>query len=269
MIVSPAPYLPFNDPHKGRPPGLWPLDPAAWTEVDDRFADQMAYRDRLIAERPDLVALAEACAAPAIAELFALLVDHLAGLPGYARAAGRLERPDGVAVPDTPGIAALGRLCQEDWLILQTGGPGGEYLLTAGNLCFPAGWNLPDKIGRPLTAVHDPVPDYAAELAPRVNRIFAAIHPDRPLQRLNWSIAKTAELHCPVPRGQHLAAEGHFLRVERQTLRRLPQTGAVVFGIKTYVTPEADLDPADRATMWARAHALSPAMKVYKRIANP
>lgn len=27
------------------------------------------------------------------------------------------------------------------------------------------------------------------------------------------------------------------MRVERQTLRRLPRTGAVVFGIRTYVTP--------------------------------
>lgn len=31
------------------------------------------------------------------------------------------------------------------------------------------------------------------------------------------------------------------MRVERQTLRRLPRTGAIVFGIRTYLTPLEDL----------------------------
>ena len=31
------------------------------------------------------------------------------------------------------------------------------------------------------------------------------------------------------------------MRVERQTLRRLPRTGAIIFGIRTYLTPLEDL----------------------------
>ena len=34
MSVSPAPYLPFMDRHKGKPPGLWALPPEDWIEID-------------------------------------------------------------------------------------------------------------------------------------------------------------------------------------------------------------------------------------------
>ena len=58
MTVSPAPYLPFMDPVQCRVPGLQPLDPAQWVAVDAAHDAQMAYRDHLIATRPDRVALA-------------------------------------------------------------------------------------------------------------------------------------------------------------------------------------------------------------------
>ena len=39
-------------------------------------------------------------------------------------------------------------------------------------MCFPAGWRLAEKAMRPLTAIHDPVPDYDADIA-RLFRIVA------------------------------------------------------------------------------------------------
>ena len=157
--VSPAPYLPFTDPHKSRPPGLFPLAPGDWTEQDDAFAAQMTQRDRLIAENPSLVALALPEAEDALAEFAALLIAHLSTRPGYRRDGDAMRRPDGETVPLTPRPEALGRLTQEDWLLLQAPAPDDEAVLVAGCLCFPAHWNLPDKIGKPLTRVHDPVPD--------------------------------------------------------------------------------------------------------------
>ena len=59
-----------------------------------------------------------------------------------------------------------------------------------------------------------------------------------------------------------------FFRTERQTLARLPQTGAVLFTVRTYRTPLDTLacDPA-----WARRFLevideASPALLVYKGV---
>lgn len=246
MYVSPAPYLPFLDAHKGKPPGLWALDPATWVELDAAYAPQMAYRDRLNGERADQVALATPGSEAAVAELSDHLVDHLTTDPasGFLRIGEGVRRPDGVTIITTGAIGALGRLCQEDWVVMQERDGASEYVLTAANLCFPSHWDLREKIGLPLTPIHAPVPDYEVDLAPRINRVFSALHEDRPLQRLNWSVYDYDELHLP---GAPHRATGRdarpdfFLRVERQTLRRLPQTKAVVFGIKIYVTPLEDL----------------------------
>ncbi|MBD3624336.1 MAG: DUF3445 domain-containing protein [Rhodobacteraceae bacterium] len=264
VTVIPAPYLPFTDPHKGRPPGLFPLPAGDWTEADGAFAPQMALRDRLIAEYPGLVTLALPEASDALAETVSALSDHLSRCPGYILRGDSLVRPDGVCLRLAPSAGTLGRLTQEDWLILQHPADGGEAVLTAGALCFPAHWNLPDKLGKPLSRVHDPVPGYADTLAARVNRVFSALHPDRPLQRLNWSLASTPHLHCPRPQGRRTGEAPHYLRVERQTLRRLPRTGAIVFGVKTYLTPLSSLSPPARQALLDRIAGLSPNMADYK-----
>ena len=63
-------------------------------------------------------------------------------------------------------------------------------------------------------------------------------------------------------------ATAAILRTERQTLRRLPETGAVVFGVKVYVTPVEDLDADARAAFRAALAAFSPEMAAYKGGAN-
>ncbi|MSU90451.1 DUF3445 domain-containing protein [Rhodobacteraceae bacterium 2CG4] len=264
VTVSPAPYLPFADPHRGSPPGLFALPAADWTEADSAFAAQMALRDRLIASQPRRVALALPQAGPALAELIAALAAHLSCQPGYARAGDLLRRPDRQRLRLAPTAQVLGRLAQEDWLILQQPDPASEAVLTAGAVCFPAHWCLAGKIGKPLTQVHDPVPGYADALAARVNRIFAALHPARPLQRLNWSLASDAQLHCPTAHARRDGETPAFLRVERQTLRRLPASGAIAFGIKTYLTPLADLPAAARTALAERVAALPDEMAGYK-----
>ena len=264
MIVTPAPYLPFMDPVQSRMPGLQPLDPERWTEPDAAFAAQMAYRDRLVAERPDRVALARPTAEPALRELARMLGDHLERRHGYLRKGDGVLRPDGVTLPEAPDIATLARFCQEDWLILEPPAEEGEYILAAGAVCFPTGWDLRTKIGQSLTHIHAPVPGYAGALARRVNRIFEAIRPDTPLWRVNFSVAGTPELHCPGPHRHHTVSNRRYLRTERQTLRRLPESGAVVFGVKVHVTPVETLTPDQYAAFRDALAAFSPDMAAYK-----
>ncbi len=249
-----APYAPFMDPRTAHPPGLSPLDPGAWVAHDPDYAVQMAARDRLIAGDPDGVIAALPEAAAILGEFRETLLAHLAARPGWRIGAGEALRPDGARVdPALPALRLAGALCQEDFLLMAGGAP--EYRLVAGVLCFPSRWSLAEKLGRPMTGIHAPVPRYDAPLAARVNRVFAMLRAGQPLIRFNWLVHATDRLDLPLRegRGRPPVAPGAalWLRTERQTLLRLPRTGAVVFGVKTTLTPLGDLDAAQRAGLRA------------------
>lgn len=266
MTVAPPPYLPFLDPHKGKPPGMWALPPEDWIEIDTAYAPQMAYRDAILAAEGRCAADALPDAAEAVAELSEMLLSHLVTrFPDqFAVGAGGVTRADGALIPFDGGVAALGRLVQEDLCLMHRAHGQAEHRLIAGSLCFPLYWRLPDKLGLPLLAIHDPVPGYAADLGARVERLHAALAVERPLQRLNYSMHATPELRLCGPHGARLAASGWWLRTERQTLRRLPRTGAIVFGIKSYVSPMGAMAPKDRAVLADKLEAIPPEMQAYK-----
>jgi hypothetical protein len=52
------------------------------------------------------------------------------------------------------------------------------------------------------------------------------------------------------------AASTLFVRSERQTLRRLPQTGAILFAIGIYVEPLGSLSPANIAMLGRAVQSL-------------
>ena len=233
------------DPRTSRLPGILPLKDEHWTLQDDAFHGQMAERDRLIAAVPTLVHAQQPRAIPAAQELYHLLLETLSTRPGFKVTARQVLRPDGVAVPLDPDqpLLTLGRLFQEDFCILEQDGP--QHILTAAILCFPAGWTLSQKIGRPMTQIHAPVETYDPYIARRVQRLFDAIRPEQPLWRANSLIYDDPTLHQP-------RLEGHprprpitrsYARSERQCLIRLPKTRAVVFAIHTYVVRMVDLAP--------------------------
>lgn len=221
-------YAPWADPKLARKPGVHPLDPADWIERCGRFERDMAYRERLIAERRDVVHAATPGSVPAQRELLDTLGAHL----------GRHGPPD-PAPPEPAPIVTAGRMVQEDFCILERGEADSEYRLTAAILCFPSRWSLAEKIGHPLTHIHGPVPDYTGDLARRVNRLFDGVREDRPLWRANWTVHSTDELHQPSGdfRDREDPDAAFHIRVERQTFVRLPQTRAVVFGIRTHIDP--------------------------------
>jgi hypothetical protein len=251
------PVLPWTDPRLARLPGMLPLDPGDWLRVDEAHAGQMALRDRLIAGHPEAVIAAMPGSEPAVHEVLEAVVTACAALPGYAHGPGAVRRADGVTVPvdRAAPLATLGRLVQEDFCLLEAG-PGGEHVLTAAVLCFPAGWTLAEKIGRPLTRIHAPVAPYDATMARRVQRLFDAIRPGAPLWRANALLYADPALHQPRPEGapRPPPAEPAFVRSERQCLLRLPRTGAVVFSIRTHVVPVAAVPAAALAALRRQRH---------------
>lgn len=246
ILQSHLPFIAWTDPRIWRLPGIQPMAPGDWLRVDDAFAGQMAERDRLIAARPEAVHALADTARPAAEELLDRVLHDLEAVPGYCIGTRDGMRPDGAVVPldRANPLLTLGRLVQEDLCLMESNGE--EHVLTGAILCFPASWTLAQKFMQPLIGIHVPVDHYDADVARRVQRLFDAIRPEQPLWRANALVYEDPTLHQPRPEGEPRPRPEQrlYMRSERQCLVRLPQTGAVVFSIHTYLVRLEDL-PSD------------------------
>lgn len=256
ILQDRLPHLPWIDPRTRRLPGILPVEGRDWLRVDEAYAAQMALRDRLIAAQAPVVHALMPVARPAADELYLAVLDWLRAAPGFTLTDSAATRPDGVTVPLDPDqpLLTLGRLVQEDLCLMER--QGEEYVLTGGILCFPASWSLRQKLGRPLTGIHDPVPVYDADIAKRVARLFDAIRPEQALWRMNYLTYDDFVLHQPRVEGEKRPQpQGHvFIRCERQCLLRLPVTQAVVFTIHTYVVDAASVTATELAALREAVH---------------
>ena len=273
-------YRPFLDGPWRLAMGIKALDLQEWIEIDERFAAQLAVRRQLLDEERSAVLAALPESGPGQRELLALLLDHLPQrFPGqFRRADGAIENSAtgerfALAAWDEAPLELAGRLVQEDLCLMQRGDAG--YRLVAAVLCFPAHWRLADKLGHPLQVIHEPVPGFDERLADPVDRFFTSIQVARPVWRLNWSLVDAPTLFRPPEHRGHpqpISAEHAgrelWLRVERQTLRRLPRSGDVVFSIHTYVDPLEDAidSPEAAQALAARIREMPDAMARYKSI---
>lgn len=236
-----APILQAGLPYAPNPrlPGMAPLEPRDWVMVDDAFAAQMDLRARLISERRDAVIALEEAARPAAEELLEALLEALGARADYSVAAKQVTRPDGaaVALDRSDPMATIGHLVQQDFCLLEK--RGDEHVLTGAVLCFPANWTLAEKFGQPLVRIHVPVPEYDTGLARRVQRLFDGVKEGRPLWRANCLVYDDPRLFAPMSeslsREERHPRDGGYLRSERQSLWRLPDSGAVAFGIHTFM----------------------------------
>jgi dimethylamine monooxygenase subunit A len=232
------------DPTKHRPlPGIAPMEPADWIIVDNAHAAQMAERARQLENRRDRVLAMDESARPAADELLQAVLDVLANRPDHRVTQESVLRPDGVSVrvERHDPMATLGHLVQQDLCLMEK--RDDEHVLTAAVLCFPASWTLDEKFMRPLTGIHVPVHEYDDTMARRVQRLFDGVQVGRPIWRFNALWYADPALHQPRRendrRPERSATEARYLRTERQSILRLPQTGAVVFGIHTSVLEQA------------------------------
>lgn len=125
---------------------------------------------------------------------------------------------------------------EPDWAVLSGEATLGFPVL-GGAVVFPSGWALEEKLGRPLAAVHAPVPGLETALGAQIGTFLARIAPGAAWERDNWGLSADPALNQhpsrPIRRmtaGATLAKT--WLRLEQQFLTRLPQSGAILFGIR-------------------------------------
>jgi hypothetical protein len=155
---------------------------------------------------------------------------------------------------------------QEDICLLEN--IGKEYVLTAASVCSPSNWNMPSKVGQSVEMLHAPVPGYKKEMSDRVNKLLLGLKPNKPLQRLNWSIQMGGELFWRSDVSNHEDNVEKYWRVERQTLIRLPDTKAIVFGIRVFLHSFSEMSryPNFNQSIFEIIEALPHAEAKYKNL---
>ncbi len=243
------PISPWDNAATARLPGIQPLKDKTLFIVDDAFEQQMEYRDYLIKEMRLKVFELNVIAEEAAGELLTLVLKNLRNTPGYSLKGSKVIRPDGkkVSLKDDNELVTAGRLVQEDLLILEWNQNFKEHVLIGGILCFPALWTLQEKMNKPMTRIHKPVEHYTDKISNVVQRMFNNLKAGIPLWRANWYLYQDPELFAPQKEylshpTQKSFFEGNFwVRVERQTLLKLPKSGAIVFGIHTFIVHKSSL----------------------------
>jgi Haem-dependent oxidative N-demethylase, alpha subunit-like len=160
----------------------------------------------------------------------------------------------GISVPrqstPTGTCVALGRAWEPDLLFLRTVADS-QPELAGGCVCFPSSWSFEEKMGRPLDAIHTPVPTFNAQFASPVKQFLSRMKPGISWERINWGLSRTSELNQhPNRRLPRLDASVElkdvWFRVEYQSLVALPRTNGILFGIRLIIEPLSRLarDPA-------------------------
>jgi len=238
--------------------GLRPIAADAWLEGGE--PDPASRKDRLFETRRE-----------------AAWAETDGSRPGQAEILSLVERVAEVeARPDLPPLQAAARAVADDLCLMER--RRGAWTLTALSLCAGTFFTAGEVIGKPLSELHAPVPGFDERFAPRVVRIFDALRPEAILERRNWTVMAGDDLFAPdgeairARLGRVLAeqaGEALFVRVERQTIRKLPATGGIVFTIRVWRHALAALDaePGLRAAFARAWRGASPDFRRYKRLA--
>jgi hypothetical protein len=180
----------------------------------------------------------------------------------------------------------------EDFAVMLRHPDTGLYSFRSGVICSSLGWNVGSKIGLKLHEIHAAIPDYKEKMQFSMDRYFSKKPTDKAIQRGSWGLEIDEPLFMPPgdPHEQlrdaqdpsHTIDRCH-LRVDWQTLRRLPLSGAVIFNFKAVFTPVTEfrdepyipslllkvLREGKKSLMeykntWHTEHVVIPAMEAYE-----
>lgn len=256
--IAPTEYRPFVS-KRHVVMGLKRIPKTELIKIDRLYSHRINRRRDLIMQHPDITLGTSSIANPAIAEFYEdLIIDYLprryptlfqlSGMTLKNLVSQTVYSISAARKDPSEMLRQLGENVEEDFYFMCPDGQG-DYTLQGYISCFPQGLLSRAKVGLTTREIHKPVPGYAQRLGNGVDRCFARMAPGSYVGRLNWSIQINGdELYLPFTGNtnpervtlqgdsQEIDFQHSFLRVEHHTLHTLSRTGAIIFGVRTYMT---------------------------------
>ncbi|KAJ5562896.1 hypothetical protein N7461_001657 [Penicillium sp. DV-2018c] len=272
----PRPYRPFRWAYH-QTMSLTKLETDWWIELEKTYKSRIAQRKELYTKNGKQVLDAMPGSELACKELMEMVLQFIcARYPQYFTLIDKRILQNKILgteqdVTAKPPLQVLLDNVPEDFAVMLRDEQTGFYYLRAAVICSALGWNVASKIGKQLHEIHEPIPDYKEKMQFSMDRYVPSVYADgmelsievlitafsyftkmptdKPIQRGSWGLEVGQPLYMP-PGDPHqllrlsqrsdLRLEECHLRVDWQTLRRLPLSGAVVFNFKGLFTPVSE-----------------------------
>ncbi|CAH2354782.1 hypothetical protein CLIB1423_19S00188 [[Candida] railenensis] len=136
----------------------------------------------------------------------------------------------------------VSKMAKEDFYVVLKNPKDDLHYLVAAAVPFPGGsFGIDSKLGQHLDVIHEDVPYYKEKLKRSMERWFDRLTPNDPVERASWYISWDHKLKVnnvyQLPKFvpdlkadmESMDPKDFNVRVERQTLRKLPKSGAIIF----------------------------------------
>ncbi|KAI0035214.1 hypothetical protein K488DRAFT_76776 [Vararia minispora EC-137] len=250
--ARPRPYRPFRWVYHQHM-SLKKMEPDYWLELESTYHERIAQRLKLYETEGSNVLAMLPGTEHACRELLEMVVQFLCTrYPKqfiYDECSGVLTNnilgTQSNIYEDHP-LETLIRHVPEDFAFTLPDPKTGFYHCVAGVICSSVGWNLGEKVGKPLSEIHDVVPHYKEKMEFSMDRYFQKMPLDKPIQRGSWALEIQEPLYLQTTHKAWerranpdpiLTLDEVCIRVDWQTLRRLPRSRAIVFNFKALFTP--------------------------------
>ncbi|KAH7062686.1 hypothetical protein B0J12DRAFT_592031 [Macrophomina phaseolina] len=233
-----------------------------WIRIDRGYLARLEERRPLLREKADFTIGTGEAVNPAIEELYEeIMIKYLpARFPTMFRRRGAKvveNLATGATYPlSTKGLTHaqmlqhMGENVEEDFYFMCPDADG-QFRLRGYVACFPGGFLSPARVGESVREIHKPVPGYDQKLGLSVDRYFSRMKPGDFIGRMNWSLQvdgadlfRTEGNNYYPEKDQEVEDIKYnpplsecFLRVEHQTLTALPRSRAIIFTVRSYMTP--------------------------------
>ncbi|KAJ0425928.1 hypothetical protein BJY00DRAFT_324399 [Aspergillus carlsbadensis] len=225
------PYRPFRWTYH-QTMSLSKMQPDYWIELEKNYFDSLKQRKALLEQHGSTIMNYALGSELACRELMEMVLQFVCiRYPHYFA----LEESNTVFVnrlldtrtdiTSTHPLHVLFDNIPEDFPIMMRDEKDGNYCLRAGYICSSIGWTFGTHFNRPLRAIH-------------TERGAWFIEDWKPLLISPEEYALNAGTRY---QGETVPIEQCYLRVDWQTLRRLPLSGAVVFNFKAVFSPVVEL----------------------------
>jgi len=233
-----------------------------WIHIDRDYLVRIQERERLIQQNPEATIYTGPLVNAAIEELYSEIMSNYlpCRYPTIFKTSGKVVHnvitgstyPLSIAglTPERM-LQLLGVNVEDDFFFMCPDESDGEFRLRGCVACFPNGFLGPGHVGQSVREIHQPVPGYEERLGKGVDRYFQRMRPGQFIGRMNWSLQvdgpdlfRTEGLNYYPDMVQTVGEDKFnpdfdqcFLRVEHQTLTCLPRSKAIMFCVRSYMTP--------------------------------